>query len=1206
MKFENIYFNSDEHLRLALMSLWTPGHHPMRPAIEKLFNDEPLLAEPVFQSTFGWEAVTNDDWRQSLNPVVAQKLGIGTKYPPYKHQAESWKELKSGKSIVVTSGTGSGKTECFMYPVLSDLYEQGDTNAIQAIFLYPLNALMEDQKKRLSEYCVATGLRFAVYNGDTPEFEGKGIDPLPNEVSTREEIRDDQKKGTRPEILLSNPSMLEYILVRKKDQQMLKESSGQLRWIVIDEAHSYSGSAAVELAYQIKRILEAFGEKASDVRFACTSATIGGPDGATELADFISTVIGQPVSQIKVIGGNRLVKPLNPIELSAELDANNLPDLDKVLSLRDKINSVPAMTIREIWDWLRPGEEFKLRPALQLIDKLCELKLNDNPVLSLRGHFFLRAISGLYACANPNCKGVNHGIPLYGHLTSYQGTKCPDCGAPLIELVQCKRCGGFELMGRSSRKTHEVTPLVNEHDRQDYFAIDEDDVDDESLLDLDLSNQEENFYALPYDKSTYFTPLPSEKSEVLTFDLKSADGKTFLADNQEESGKWVELKGDKGTQYCPSCGQLARGRVLNFKHFRIPISFINQTISPVLLQETARPDHSWGKYIAFTDSRQGTAISAKTFNIDVERSYARMAIVNALAQSETKEIPAAILGMPEPYRTQAINAILSTQGGSSALSLKDVVEKIFNEHIFDHIKTSRERAGEGGEDEVAYKAALLRNILGKRIMYDSSMESMGLVRLVYNISDAKLPETLDALAKKNGVELCDKDWHDFLTIILDFFCRAGSHIQALIPGEVRFIRETGYGTPFAEPYDTRKGFSHWPSTKPSSRGLYSRIMLVLCAGLGIDTLDKLNKNEKAIDATLKDAFDYLVQKGIIKRVSGDDTTGYNNPKYYPDEQYVGCYYLDLSGDVNNKVCKVELATKTRVCPVTGQLLTTTFRGYSPLIQGYPSKALFNAYKCNDIEVSMPQRPKAKEDVEAWLENSSEIKFLKEQGFWSNRYQHTYPFTPAYIAAEHSAQQSKDRLREYTKMFSQKNNLINVLHCSTTMEMGVDIGDIDMVLMDTVPPTPANYLQRVGRAGRAGQTKAVALSLCANTPVGQNAFAHPMWALQSTNHMIEVLPSHTIIQRHINSYFFRRFICDNGTGMNTTAGVDDFMSSACEMFIGFLQSIKNSAPEKQKFHKIFGDSEAYTIDETIQSIVALQLKYRETVKELEAAIKLAPK
>lgn len=332
MKFENIYKETEENMRLALLSLWAPGSHPMRSAIDELFDREPLLAEPVFQSTFGWEPSSDETWRSAINKDVWNKLEkirenksieagkTFRPFVPFKHQAESWKTLAENKSIVVTSGTGSGKTECFMYPVLSDLYEQGHTNAIEAIFLYPLNALMEDQKKRLSEYCEATNLHFAVYNGDTPEYRADGRDEiLPNEIVTRDDIRDSKHQGTRPEILLTNPSMLEYILVRQKDQDMIKESAGKLRWIVIDEAHSYSGSAAVELAYQIKRILEAFDRTPEQVRFACTSATIGGEEGAQSLADFISTVTGQPVEQIKVIGGNRLVRPLDKDELASEL-----------------------------------------------------------------------------------------------------------------------------------------------------------------------------------------------------------------------------------------------------------------------------------------------------------------------------------------------------------------------------------------------------------------------------------------------------------------------------------------------------------------------------------------------------------------------------------------------------------------------------------------------------------------------------------------------------------------------------------------------------------------------------------------------------------------------------------------------------------------------------------------------------------------------
>ena len=76
MKFENIYKETEENMRLALLSLWTPGHHPMRKAINNLFDREPLLAEPVFQSTFSWEHTTDDEWRDALNTEVVEQLGI--------------------------------------------------------------------------------------------------------------------------------------------------------------------------------------------------------------------------------------------------------------------------------------------------------------------------------------------------------------------------------------------------------------------------------------------------------------------------------------------------------------------------------------------------------------------------------------------------------------------------------------------------------------------------------------------------------------------------------------------------------------------------------------------------------------------------------------------------------------------------------------------------------------------------------------------------------------------------------------------------------------------------------------------------------------------------------------------------------------------------------------------------------------------------
>ena len=104
MRFEYIYKETEENLRLALESMWAPGTHPMRNQIEELFRREPLLAEPVFQSMFGWEAARDGSWRDALNPNVVSRLGIGSRFAPYEHQAKSWKALKEGKSIVLGHG----------------------------------------------------------------------------------------------------------------------------------------------------------------------------------------------------------------------------------------------------------------------------------------------------------------------------------------------------------------------------------------------------------------------------------------------------------------------------------------------------------------------------------------------------------------------------------------------------------------------------------------------------------------------------------------------------------------------------------------------------------------------------------------------------------------------------------------------------------------------------------------------------------------------------------------------------------------------------------------------------------------------------------------------------------------------------------------------------------------------------------------------
>ena len=254
--------------------------------------------------------------------------------PLYAHQERAVRATHvEGRNIVVATGTASGKTESFLYPVLFELYRQHlagelEEPGVRALILYPMNALANDQRERLGKICeelrkAATGFEptFGQYIGQTPENKNdrwrnasaREEERLPGELVYRDDMRCDP-----PHILLTNYSMLEYLLIRPDDSPLFDAGRG-VRWqfIVLDEAHQYRGAKGMEMGMLIRRLKQRLRDGGRREPFRCiaTSATISSGEGEEDkktVANFASELFGEPFSTAGVIFGEQLTDADSP------------------------------------------------------------------------------------------------------------------------------------------------------------------------------------------------------------------------------------------------------------------------------------------------------------------------------------------------------------------------------------------------------------------------------------------------------------------------------------------------------------------------------------------------------------------------------------------------------------------------------------------------------------------------------------------------------------------------------------------------------------------------------------------------------------------------------------------------------------------------------------------------------------------------------
>ena len=657
-----------------------------------------FVAPPVFEALFPWEL---HDKPISELPILHPRLVSAMDKPrngldpfprdrvPYKHQVDSWRTLLQDdvRSVIVSTGTSSGKTECFLVPILNDLVSEVDRTdkeltGVRALFLYPLNALINSQRDRMRAWMGAKELsgrvRFCLYNGATPNKvkQYRRVESAP-EVIDREHLR-----SNPPPILVTNSTMLEYMLVRAQDRPILDHSKGKLRWIVLDEAHTYVGSNAAEVSLLLRRVLEAFEVEQDQVRFVATSATIGGEGGSEDLCTYLADLAGVARDQVVHITGRR-VAPELPAELAA-LDeplprAGELvglsPDvlyrrLASVKSLRSVRSQLAegAKGLVEIAEAFGPADEGvsgQLGEALGVLDAASAARSNGDPValIPTRAHYFHRTTGGLWACVSSSCPGrsgtdLDHEDWAFGATYLSRRTSCSHCDSLVFEVVLCRGCGTAHLAAEDNGS--QIQPALWEF--RDSQSADEDDMYEP---DDDAGDDEVTVAAV---ETVLLCEAKSHHGVSIRLDARSGD---YPAESGSPAALEIALRPPDGSRFrCGHCDRKDTRRAEAFKPVRMGAPFYLSAAVPTLLEKLPAHKENPGakpiggrRLITFSDSRQGTARYAVRAQLEAERNYVRSMVYHSLWEQvsapDTSEIEKK-RGELEAYR---IAAKASPSGG---------------------------------------------------------------------------------------------------------------------------------------------------------------------------------------------------------------------------------------------------------------------------------------------------------------------------------------------------------------------------------------------------------------------------------------------------------------------------------------------------------------------------------------------------------------
>ena len=1004
--------------------------------------------------------------------------------PIYKHQEETLARVAGrGRNCIIKTGTGSGKTEAFLLAVLSGvlaLRAQG-VKGTKAILMYPMNALANDQLVRLREMLRGSGLNitFAMYTGESERVAATLGEPLQgNELIRRSHIRENP-----PDIILTNYKELEFMLIRKVDRPIFTHA---LRYLVLDEIHSYRGALATEIACLIRRLKNRCDLKPGELRCIGTSATVSqGAGGDATLVRFVSDLFGELFEIEDIIGetivprekvAGTYVPPLPEIDV-AEIETVDMEDPVKVLDLAQRLTgqsppqegSVPEKVaamfkgnrIIEILEEVCESPHSLSELSAQIIERLPDAgnlgeekvrtlveayllvgsagREKDPPILRPKLHTFFHGVYDVGLCMNPVCR----------LLVRDGSDQCPRCQSAVRPAALCRTCG------------------------QDFVKVKFQDDPTQPPLPNDLFTSD--------DSTGFITPVvhveaADENEEEGEDGDEEARRPRRTAARDRLVDKWVchacGMVHDGETDHCrnPKCGRadsitvqkVMEGRgntcpVCNSTYTRGDIITLLRSgiASSISLLATHHLDRLTGddhKLLVFSDNRQDAAHQACYMN-DRHRQFALR---------------------------HAIEKIVSEHGGEG-IGLKDIPLHLLNRFKDMGLAQKRLTSDEAKNWDYVLTfetASEFCRATHQRI----SLENIGLVEVRY--------EFLDELGTEG----------EFLELCREAGIRPGDGVNLVRAILDRMRRSRAVDFPFFQEYiDPSK-----PKWAVVQREPYGIAIPEHERGPVFFMLDRCEAARHSVggyrfNALVKDsprggqgALAKIIRRAGVKEAQADAWTR---------------GVVKLLERFEILVHPPHFPARVRSAIERGRPLQIASR----VIRLVPAKT---GYRCRRCQTWRPYRGIACYSTKC-MGTSTDLK--SEESERENYYARLYTASAPgrMLAHEHTAQIGQDRRAELETKF--KNNQLDVLVCSPTLELGVDIGPLLTVLLRNCPPTPANYLQRAGRAGRRLRIGFVS-TFCGMGSHDRHCFEEPAWLVRGEFSPPTVrLDNGMVVARHIRSF-----------------------------------------------------------------------------------------